>query len=136
MDMFSVNNSTDANSSTWRSKDNNSSGDSTVMASELHVDAIKHSGGTSALTIDSSGRVNMPRFICSKNCTTYNSGGSNTHSLMTTVDFELTVDQLQGLNSSNSNDYKAINWGFDGCNNGVYSEVVIIQTMIKDNMIA
>ena len=27
------------------------------MASELHVDAIKHSGGTSAMTIDSSGRV-------------------------------------------------------------------------------
>ena len=27
------------------------------MASELHVDAIKHSGGTSALTIDSSGNV-------------------------------------------------------------------------------
>ena len=36
-------------------------GDSTVMASELHVDAIKHSGGTSALTIDSSG--NLPCFI-------------------------------------------------------------------------
>ena len=32
-------------------------GDSTVMASELHVDAIKHSGGTSAMTIDSSGRI-------------------------------------------------------------------------------
>ena len=30
------------------------------MASELHVDAIKHSGGTSAMTIDSSGRVTMP----------------------------------------------------------------------------
>jgi len=30
------------------------------MASELHVDAIKHSGGTSALTIDSSGNVNIP----------------------------------------------------------------------------
>ena len=30
------------------------------MASELHVDAIKHSGGTSALTIDSSGRVATP----------------------------------------------------------------------------
>jgi len=29
------------------------------MASELHVDAIKHSGGTSALTIDSSGNVHM-----------------------------------------------------------------------------
>ena len=27
------------------------------MASELHVDAIKHSGGTSAMTIDSSGRI-------------------------------------------------------------------------------
>ena len=30
------------------------------MASELHVDAIKHSGGTSAMTIDSSGRVFQP----------------------------------------------------------------------------
>jgi len=30
------------------------------MASELHVDSIKHSGGTSAMTIDSSGRVNIP----------------------------------------------------------------------------
>ena len=30
------------------------------MASELHVDAIKHSGGTSAMTIDSSGRVKTP----------------------------------------------------------------------------
>ena len=29
------------------------------MASELHVDAIKHSGGTSALTIDSSGNVQI-----------------------------------------------------------------------------
>ena len=33
------------------------------MASELHVDAIKHSGGTSALTIDSSGRVNIPGYV-------------------------------------------------------------------------
>ena len=30
------------------------------MASELHVDAIKHSGGTSAMTIDSTGRVTTP----------------------------------------------------------------------------
>ena len=30
------------------------------MASELHVDAIKHSGGTSALTINSSGSVSIP----------------------------------------------------------------------------
>ena len=33
------------------------------MASELHVDAIKHSGGTSALTINSSGRVNIPGWL-------------------------------------------------------------------------
>jgi len=35
------------------------------MASELHVDAIKHSGGTSALTIDSSGRVGVTNPIIS-----------------------------------------------------------------------
>ena len=33
------------------------------MASELHVDAIKHSGGTSALTINSSGVVHIPGSI-------------------------------------------------------------------------
>ena len=34
------------------------------MASELHVDSIKHSGGTSAMTIDSSGRVLTPSVPC------------------------------------------------------------------------
>ena len=38
-------------------------GDSTVMASELHVDAIKHSGGTSALTIDSNGNVHSAGLV-------------------------------------------------------------------------
>jgi len=33
------------------------------MASELHVDAIKHSGGTSALTIDSSGNTTVSQKI-------------------------------------------------------------------------
>ena len=33
------------------------------MASELHVDAIKHSGGTSAMTISSSGGVNIAGHI-------------------------------------------------------------------------
>ena len=33
------------------------------MASELHVDAIKHSGGTSALTIDSSGNVHKAGMV-------------------------------------------------------------------------
>jgi len=40
-----------------------SNGGSTVMASELHVDAIKHSGGTSAMTINSSGNINIPGSI-------------------------------------------------------------------------
>ena len=60
------------------------------MASELHVDAIKHSGGTSAMTIDSSGRVTrsvIPSFFAKHNqsiassqtpvvfnITTYNTG--------------------------------------------------------------
>jgi hypothetical protein len=30
------------------------------MASELHVDSIKHSGGTTAQTIDSTGRILTP----------------------------------------------------------------------------
>jgi len=33
------------------------------MASELHVDAIKHSGGTSAITIDSSGNVHKAGMV-------------------------------------------------------------------------
>tara|TARA_R100001015_G_C4591838_1_gene147301 strand:- start:35 stop:550 length:516 start_codon:yes stop_codon:yes gene_type:complete len=33
------------------------------MASELHVDSIKHSGGTSAITIDSSGNVHKAGMI-------------------------------------------------------------------------
>ena len=43
------------------------------MASELHVDAIKHSGGTSAMTIDSSGRISTlvrPAFFAYLNTTT------------------------------------------------------------------
>ena len=45
-------------------------GDSTVMASELHVDAIKHSGGTSAMTIDSSGNVSIPGSVVQMQSTT------------------------------------------------------------------
>ena len=33
------------------------------MASELHVDAIKHSGGTSAVTIDTNGRVKSNNYL-------------------------------------------------------------------------
>ena len=48
------------------------------MASELHVDAIKHSGGTSALTINSSGNVNIPGSVIQL--------VTNTTSTVTTVD--------------------------------------------------
>ena len=41
------------------------------MASELHVDAIKHSGGTSAITINSSGSVNMPGSVIQLVTNTY-----------------------------------------------------------------
>lgn len=47
------------------------------MASELHVDSIKHSGGTSALTIDSSGNVNMPGSVIQL--------VTNTHSTAVTI---------------------------------------------------
>ena len=61
------------------------------MASELHVDAIKHSGGTSAMTIDSSGRVltpARPAFSAKK----VNSGGGaslNGHITFDTVTFNV-----------------------------------------------
>ena len=43
------------------------------MASELHVDTIKHSGGTSALTIDSSGNVHKAGLCVQTVDFTYNS---------------------------------------------------------------
>jgi len=45
------------------------------MASELHVDAIKHSGGTSAMTIDSSGNVHKAGLTLQ---TVYNSYSTQT----------------------------------------------------------
>ena len=52
------------------------------MASELHVDAIKHSGGTSAMTIDSSGRITTstarPHMFCLGFSTTSDNASSGT----------------------------------------------------------
>ena len=63
------------------------------MASELHVDAIKHSGGTSAMTIDSSGRVltpNRPTFRARRINNLSLGGGSDTQNLlMNAVDFDV-----------------------------------------------
>ena len=65
------------------------------MASELHVDAIKHSGGTTALEIDSSGRVLTPARPAFKARRLGGSnqslgGGSDTQTLiMNVVDFDI-----------------------------------------------
>lgn len=50
------------------------------MASELHVDAIKHSGGTSALTIDSSGNVHKAGMVVQIQNATLAGAGSTTTS--------------------------------------------------------
>jgi hypothetical protein len=68
------------------------------MASELHVDAIKHSGGTSALTIDSSGNVNIPGSIIQVVQAT--TATQSTHSSTTYSDTGLTVDITPKFNTS------------------------------------
>ena len=70
------------------------------MASELHVDAIKHSGGTSAITINSSGLV-LPKLpILQVNATNTDqsvSGGTDTKVEWETVE----IDSLSGWSTSN-----------------------------------
>ena len=53
------------------------------MASELHVDAIKHSGGTSAITINSSGHVHSAGMIVQMQSTTTYSNISTSSSSLT-----------------------------------------------------
>ena len=55
------------------------------MASELHVDAIKHSGGTSAMTIDSSGNVNTPGSVVQVLSTTKTDDFSTTSTSYTDI---------------------------------------------------
>ena len=63
------------------------------MASELHVDTIKHSGGTTALEIDSSGRVltpARPAFKARRSVNLSLGGGSDTQNLiMDVADFDI-----------------------------------------------
>ena len=61
------------------------------MASELHVDAIKHSGGTSALTIDSSGNVSIPGAVVQMQNATL-AGGASSSSATSFTDTGLTVN--------------------------------------------
>tara|TARA_R100000353_G_scaffold119311_1_gene84964 strand:- start:678 stop:1190 length:513 start_codon:yes stop_codon:yes gene_type:complete len=63
------------------------------MASELHVDAIKHSGGTSAMTIDSSGRVFTPvrpAFFAYATSSPYISSAATDQKLGLTEDYDKT----------------------------------------------
>lgn len=55
------------------------------MASELHVDAIKHSGGTSALTINSSGSVNIAGHVVQTLSEVLRNRTTSTSSSYTTV---------------------------------------------------
>ena len=71
------------------------------MASELHVDAIKHSGGTSALTIDSSGLVlpKIPILQVSATDTDQSlSAGTTTKVQWETVE----IDSLSGWSTANN----------------------------------
>jgi len=71
------------------------------MASELQVDAIKHSGGTSALTIDSAGTVDFPVNNCITifGLTTQTSVSSNQ---------QATVTGWSKLNSQSNHGFKPI----------------------------
>jgi hypothetical protein len=55
------------------------------MASELHVDAIKHSGGTSAMTISSSGSVNIAGHVVQTLSEVLRNRTTSTSSSYTTV---------------------------------------------------
>ena len=103
------------------------------MASELHVDAIKHSGGTSAMTIDSSGRVKTPArptFRARRINNLTLSGGNDTQNLiMNAVDF----DVGNGYNTS-TGIYTVplggiyfffLNVRFDNVASGAYSRAII-----------
>jgi hypothetical protein len=65
------------------------------MASELHVDAIKHSGGTSALTIDSSGNVHkagmVVQVVKSGNFTSAHVSGTSSSYATMGSDFSLAI---------------------------------------------
>jgi len=56
------------------------------MASELHVDAIKHSGGTSALTINSSGNIHKAGMVLQVVNSIRNTAVSTTSTTFATID--------------------------------------------------
>jgi len=86
------------------------------MASELHVDSIKHSGGTSAMTIDSSGRVlksNIPYFHVTGNDGWVDLGSSF-------VAFFMTGTQAVDIISNVGSHYDASNGRFTAPVAGMY----------------
>ena len=79
------------------------------MASELHVDAIKHSGGTSAITINSSGNVSIPGAVVQTVSNT--SYGSATYSLSANTE-QNTLSCSITPKFSNSHMFITVNWYF------------------------
>ena len=77
------------------------------MASELHVDSIKHSGGTSAMTINSSGNVHISgHVIQTQTSTTFTQIATNSTSYVTTghsvsITPKFSTSRLIFFNSSN-----------------------------------
>tara|TARA_R100000388_G_scaffold91875_1_gene74273 strand:+ start:385 stop:906 length:522 start_codon:yes stop_codon:yes gene_type:complete len=73
------------------------------MASELHVDAIKHSGGTSAMTISSGGLV-LPRIPILQVNATDTDQSASTGSGDVKVQWEnVEIDTLSAWSTSNNN---------------------------------
>mgnify|MGYP001162142926 FL=1 len=83
------------------------------MASELHVDAIKHSGGTSALTIDSAGVVDLS---VNNNVTIYGLNANQTISSSTPS----TITNWTQLNNQTSFGIKQVGTAM-GVSSGVFS---------------
>lgn len=61
------------------------------MASELHVDAIKHSGGTSAVTINSSGVVHIVGHIIQTVSTTFTTEATSTSASFSDTGLSLAI---------------------------------------------
>ena len=73
------------------------------MASELHVDAIKHSGGTSAMTISSSGLI-IPKIPILQVLATDTDQSASTGSAEVKVEWQtVEIDTLNGWSTSNHN---------------------------------
>lgn len=104
------------------------------MASELHVDAIKHSGGTSALTIDSSGNLTASAKLHSVGSVIQlvkSTGGTQTSTTSTSfVATDISVNITPKFNNSLIRiDVQSVWWLHFGAN----AEEYFITTVYRDS---